>query len=63
MELDQIKLFAEVARQGSFAAAARAHGLDPSSVSRAIASLEDGLGVRLFQRSTRRVSLTEAGAT
>ncbi|MEO1531346.1 MAG: LysR family transcriptional regulator [Pseudomonadota bacterium] len=63
MELDQIRLFAEVARQGSFAAAARTHGLDPSSVSRAIASLEDGLGVRLFQRSTRRVSLTEAGST
>lgn len=63
MELDQIKLFAEVARQGSFAAAARTHGLDPSSVSRAIASLEDGLGVRLFQRSTRKVSLTEAGST
>ncbi|MEM7499106.1 MAG: LysR family transcriptional regulator [Pseudomonadota bacterium] len=63
MELDQIKLFAEVARQGSFAAAARAHGVDPSSVSRAIASLEEGLGLRLFQRSTRRVSLTEAGST
>ncbi|MEM6679475.1 MAG: LysR family transcriptional regulator [Pseudomonadota bacterium] len=63
MEIDQIKLFAEVARQGSFAAAARHHGLDPSSVSRAIAALEEALGVRLFQRSTRRVSLTEAGAT
>lgn len=63
MELDQIRLFAEVARQGSFAAAARVHRLDPSSVSRAIAALEDDLGVRLFQRSTRRVSLTEAGAT
>ncbi|MEO1460283.1 MAG: LysR family transcriptional regulator, partial [Pseudomonadota bacterium] len=63
MDLDQLQLVSDVARQGSFAAVAREHGLDPSSVSRAIASLEDTLGVRLFQRTTRRLSLTEAGAT
>lgn len=56
-----MRIFAEVARSGSFAAVARARGVDPSSVSRAVALLEDELGVRLFQRTTRRVALTEAG--
>ena len=49
-------------RAGSFAAAARELRVDPSSVSRCVASLEEELGVRLFQRSTRRIALTEAGA-
>lgn len=40
---------------------ARARGLDPSSVGRVVASIEDELGVRLFERSTRRMVLTEAG--
>lgn len=55
-------MFVEVARRGSFAAVARDHNMDPSSVSRAVASLEAGLGTRLFQRSTRRMGLTEAGS-
>jgi len=63
METDHIDLFVDVVRLGSFAAAARHRAIDPSSVSRAIASLEGSLGCRLFQRSTRRLSLTEAGAT
>ncbi len=61
MNTDSLRLFVEVARLGSFAAVARPAGLDPSSVSRAIAGLESELGLRLFQRSTRRVTLTEAG--
>lgn len=61
MDTDDLSLLAEVARLGSFAAAAGARGTDPSSVSRAIAALEARLGARLFQRTTRRLSLTEAG--
>jgi DNA-binding transcriptional LysR family regulator len=61
MDTDSMRLFVEVARRGNFAAVARDRDVDPSSVSRAVALLEDELGVRLFQRSTRRVMLTEAG--
>lgn len=61
MDLEALKLFIEVARAGSFAAAARAHDLDPSAISRSVAQLEASLGVRLLQRSTRRMALTEAG--
>ncbi len=56
-----LQLFVEVMRQGSFAAVARERNLDPSSVSRAIAGLEAELGIRLFQRTTRQLSPTEAG--
>lgn len=61
MDIETLRLFRAVALRGSFAAAARARDTDPSAVSRAIAALEDELGVRLFQRSTRRMALTEAG--
>jgi len=61
MELQTLNLFVEVARRGSFAAVARTHGVDPSSVSRVVGLLEAQLGVRLLQRSTRRMVLTEAG--
>lgn len=61
MELNTLSLFVEVVKQGSFAAVARDLDLDPSYVSRAIASLEAELGMRLFQRSTRQLSPTEAG--
>jgi len=61
MDVKDLELLMEVARAGGFAAAAKAVGSDPSSVSRAIAALEAELGVRLFQRTTRRLSLTEAG--
>lgn len=61
MDLQGLDLFIEVARQGSFAAAARSRGLDPSSVSRTIAGLEAQLGARLFQRTSRAMMLTEAG--
>jgi DNA-binding transcriptional LysR family regulator len=56
-----LKTFVDVARLGSFALAARERGLDPSGVSRTVAALEDELGVRLFQRTTRKLALTEAG--
>ncbi len=46
---------------GSFSAAGRALGVAPSSVARGIAALEDDLGARLLHRTTRRLSLTEAG--
>lgn len=61
METRDLELLVDVARLGSFSAAARLRQLDPSSVSRTIATLEEGLGVRLFQRSTRKIALTEAG--
>jgi DNA-binding transcriptional LysR family regulator len=60
METSVLNIFVEVMRRGSFAAVARDRATDPSSVSRAIASLEEELGVRLFQRNTRRLSPTEA---
>ncbi|MEO1593031.1 MAG: LysR substrate-binding domain-containing protein [Cyanobacteria bacterium J06632_22] len=63
MEVSTLQLFVAVVRQGSFAAVARDRNIDPSSVSRAIANLETELGVRLFQRTTRKLSPTEAGAT
>lgn len=54
-------VFERVAGEGGFAAAARALEMSPPVVTRLIAELEDHLGTRLFQRTTRRVSLTEAG--
>ena len=62
MDLSVLQTFLSVVRQGSFAAVARERNVDPSSVSRAVASLEKELGIRLFQRTTRQLSLTEAGA-
>ncbi|MEO1352132.1 MAG: LysR family transcriptional regulator [Cyanobacteria bacterium J06635_15] len=61
MDLSVLQIFVEVVRQGNFAAVARDRGLDPSSVSRTIKGLEQELGVRLFQRTTRRLSPTESG--
>ena len=59
--LASIRMFEQVVEAGSFSAAARQLGVAPSSVSRQVSELEDALGARLFQRSTRRLSLTEAG--
>jgi DNA-binding transcriptional LysR family regulator len=61
MNLEAVQTFVLVVQRGSFAAAARARRLAPSSVSRTVGDLEDELGIRLFQRTTRRLSLTEAG--
>lgn len=62
ISLADLKCFADVAREGSFAAVARKRSVDPSIVSRTIASLEGELGFRLFDRTTRRLNLTEAGS-
>lgn len=61
MDINALKIAALVAQHGSFAAAARLLDLDPSSVSRSIATTEAALGFRLFQRSTRTLSITEEG--
>lgn len=59
--LDTLAVFVAVADQGGFAAAARLLQRSPAAVTRAVADLEDRLKVRLLQRTTRAVSLTEAG--
>jgi DNA-binding transcriptional LysR family regulator len=61
MDITALAIFVEVMRRGSFAAVAEARNVAPSSISRVIAGLEEGLGIRLFQRSTRRLVATEAG--
>ncbi|WP_437730719.1 LysR substrate-binding domain-containing protein [Sorangium sp. So ce1335] len=60
-QLDEIAAFARVAELGSFTAAAAQLGVPKSTVSRAVTRLEEGLKVRLLQRSPRAVALTEAG--
>ena len=60
MDVGLVRLFVLVMRHGSFSAVARDQTLDPSSISRAISALEDQLGVRLFQRTTRQMVPTEA---
>ncbi|WEF31880.1 LysR family transcriptional regulator [Pseudoduganella chitinolytica] len=56
-----IELFCAAAEQGSFTAAAHALGVTPAAVSRSVARLEARLGAQLFVRTTRQMSLTEAG--
>jgi len=58
---NQMILFANVVDHGSFSATARSLGQSPSAVSKQIGHLEDRLGVRLLNRSTRNVSLTDEG--
>ncbi len=59
--LHSMGLFVDVVAAGSFSEAGRRRGLAASSVTRSINALEDALGVRLLNRTTRRLSLTEAG--
>ena len=61
METDDLKTLLLVRSLGGFAAAARALDLNPASVSRKVAEIEARIGMLLFQRSTRRFSVTEAG--
>jgi DNA-binding transcriptional LysR family regulator len=63
MNHEALKILLEVSRAGNFATVAEDRGVAPSSISRAVASLEAELGVRLFHRTTRKLSPTEAGAT
>ena len=62
-KLADIRAFAALAATGSFAAAGKELGRDPTVVSRSLQALEARLGVRLAERTTRVVTLTEAGAT
>jgi DNA-binding transcriptional LysR family regulator len=59
--LHDMMLFVEVARTASFSRASRNLGVPGATLSRRIAAMERGFGVRLFNRTTRRVCLTEAG--
>lgn len=58
---NDLYLFMQVAREGSFTAAARRLGLAQSGVSRSIRELEERLGIQLLARTTRKLSLTQAG--
>ncbi len=62
IDLNDMIVFSAVAQAGSFSNAAASLGMPKSTVSRRIASLEAQLGVRLIQRTTRKLSLTDAGA-
>ena len=61
MDLNEIVVFARVVETKSFTAAAQQLGLPKSTVSRKISQLEERLGVRLLQRTTRKLNLTEVG--
>ena len=61
MDLNRANTFVRVVETGGFTSAARALDLPPSSVSRSVARLEQDLGVTLLERTTRKVTLTEAG--
>src|SRR3982751_5891607 len=59
--LQSMRVFQQVVDEGGFAAAARKLELTPAAVTRLVSDLEKHLGVRLLQRTTRRLSLTPAG--
>lgn len=62
IDLNALLIFARVAESGSFSEAARRAATPVSTVSRRVAELEDQLGLRLFERSTRSLRLTDIGA-
>lgn len=61
--LRALRIFVKVIDEGSFAGASRALDMTTSSITRSVADLEDHLGSRLINRTTRSLSLTEVGAT
>lgn len=61
MDLVSLEAFVRSAESGSFSSAARKLAVTPAAISKSVAKLEDSLGVRLFQRTTRKITLTEAG--
>lgn len=63
MDLNSAKIFASVVQKGSFSAASAHLNVPVATVSRRISELEQALGVRLLERSTRQLRLTEAGTT
>src|SRR5499426_1359063 len=63
MDLNEIAVFTRVVQAGSFTAAAKVLGMPKSTVSRKVSDLEERLDARLLQRTTRKLSLTDAGRT
>src|SRR3990167_362502 len=63
LDLNQMALFVQVVQAGSFAEAARRLAMPPTTLSRQVAQLEDALQARLLQRTTRKLTLTDAGRT
>jgi DNA-binding transcriptional LysR family regulator len=63
MDLNEILVFARVVQAGSFTTASAHLGMPKSTVSRKVSELEDRLGARLLQRTTRKLSLTDVGRT
>ena len=63
MDLNQSAIFVRVVQAGSFSAAARQLSMPKSTVSRKVSELEQRLGARLLQRTTRKLGLTDAGRT
>ncbi len=62
IDVNDMLIFAQVAESGGFSAAARILGMPKSTVSRRVSELEAALGVRLLQRTTRTLSLTDVGS-
>src|SRR5690242_8543956 len=61
MDLNEVLVFARVVQAGSFVRAARQLGMPKSTVSRKVGELEERLGARLLQRTTRSLRLTDVG--
>ncbi len=61
IDLNEMAIFTRVIQEGSFTAAARRLGMPKSTVSRKVSALEERVGARLVQRTTRRIGLTDAG--
>ena len=61
IDMNEVLMFSRVVESGSFTAAAAALGVPKSTVSRKVSALEERLGARLIERTTRRLRLTEAG--
>ncbi|MBN2370351.1 MAG: LysR family transcriptional regulator, partial [Vicinamibacteria bacterium] len=59
--ISDFDIFARVARTGNMSAAGREMGISPAVVSKRISLLEERVGARLFQRTTRQLTLTETG--
>ena len=59
--ISDLEIFARVARTGNMSAAGREMDLSPAVISKRVSLLEERLGTRLFQRTTRQLTLTETG--